>query len=234
MATSGTALGNNVIVSNPFYARFRIEWQLAGQNTAGNYSTINWQAYIDFVGCDAQLDNGVVSSNVGTHYSNPGRVYNYAANFSNHTVTMGSGSFDIGHNADGTQNLSMSGGIDIFQSGRSNASSAWSLPTINRFATITQFYLDNITDERIRLNWAADVTCNFVSWWSTAYDGAVHHDIAVNGTGLFQITLNQLISNKTYDFQVAVRRADSNLWTNSGVLNATTLLQNKFFDLPEL
>jgi hypothetical protein len=230
MATFGTVLGNNVVVSNPFYARLRIEWQLASQNTGGNFSTINWQAYVDFVGCDAQLDNGHVNWNGGALYNNGGRVYNYAGNFSNHTVTMGSGSFTIGHDSGGNATLSLNGSIVVFGAGTSSGAGSWALPTIPRFATITSFN-QSVTDEALAFDWASSDNVSAISWWSTAYDGGGHHDSAASGAGPFSVTLHNLLSGHNYDVTVAVQRADSGLWTVSGTANLTTLFQNNFFGM---
>src|SRR5690348_13356288 len=95
-STSGEIIGNHVIVSGSAYCVLRIDWQLVSQNTAGNYSTINWQAYVDFFGCDAELDNGTVSVGGAVRWSNGGRVYNWQNNNTNHTITLGSGTFNIG------------------------------------------------------------------------------------------------------------------------------------------
>lgn len=225
---SGTVLGNNVSVSGPYYARLRIEWQLASQNVGGNYSTINWQAYIDFVGCDAQLDNGHVNWNGGALYNNGGRVYNYAGNFSNHTVTMGSGSFNIGHDGAGNATLHLDGSIAVYASGTSSGSGNWGLPQIPRYANITAFNIEQVTDEGIQFAWIADRTCDYVTWWSNAYDGGGHHDMPEGNSGPWRINLHNLRSNTTYDITVAVRNAASGLWTTSGTQYPTTAAQNHF------
>lgn len=226
MASSGTVLGNNVSVSGAHVARIRIEWQLAGQNVGGNYSTINWQGYVDFFGCDAQLDNGHVNwSGVTALYNNGGRVYNYAANFSNHTVGMGSGSFNIGHDGAGNASFGLDGSVAVYQSGTSSGAASWGLPTIPRFASITSFN-QNATDEGIEFDWTSSDNVDYISWWSGAYDGGGHHDIPAGGTGAFVINLHNLLSEHNYDITVAVRRADSGLWTQSGTANVSTGKQN--------
>lgn len=147
----GTYLGNAVIVTSNKTARLRIEWQLAFQDVGANYSRINWQAYIDFIGCDAQLDNGFVGWNGGGLYDNPGRVYNYAANFSNHTVGMGSGSFNVGHDANGNASFSMNGDVAVFQSGTSSASGSSGLPRLPLAPSINSITADTIKPSSARL-----------------------------------------------------------------------------------
>lgn len=146
-----TWLGNNVIVSGSQYCRIRIETQLAGQNTGGNYSSINYQVYIDFVGCDAQLDGGWVQSSAGVHYNNGGRVYNYAGNFSNHTVTMNTGSFNIGHDVNGNGSYSMNAHVAVYASGTTTASGSSGLPRIPLAPAIASLTADTLKPTSARL-----------------------------------------------------------------------------------
>ena len=136
MATSGTMNGNAVNIGGNGGNYYFINWQLASQNIGSNSSTINWQAYMHYNSADAQLDNGIASLS-GTRWSNGGRVYNFASNFSTRNLAVASGSFTIGHNSDGTQSLSVSGGIDVYQVGRSSGSASWALTTIPRNSQVT-------------------------------------------------------------------------------------------------
>lgn len=231
MATSGQMQGNRLSIGGNGDQFIFVNWQLAGQNIAGNYSTINWQAYFHFNRADAQLDNGYVDGGGGRRWTNGGRVYNYTGNFSTKDIGLASGSFNVGHDGAGNASFGIGAGISVYQTGNSSGSQSWSLPTIPRNANITQFYADNVTDESIRINWAADSNIDYVSWWSSQIDGGAHHDIPVGGSGLFQISRNNLRSDTQYDFRVAVRRADSGLWTESGTLYATTLSQSNFLML---
>ena len=137
--------GNSISIGGVGGQYYFIDWQLAGQSVSGNYSTINWQAYFHYQTADAQLDNG--SANLsGSRWANGGRVRNYGGTFTTRNVQLASGSFNIGHNNDGTRTLSVSGGVDVYQSGRSSGSQSWSLPTIPRNASITG-HSGNINDE---------------------------------------------------------------------------------------
>lgn len=135
MATSGSYNASTI----QYGCYMFVNWQLASQNVAGNYSTINWQAYFHFQGADSQLDNGVVNTNVGNVWSNGGRVYNFANNFTTRNLGLASGSFNVGH--DGAGNGAVQFGIGItsqFSPARSEGTSGvWGLPTIPRDATIT-------------------------------------------------------------------------------------------------
>lgn len=225
MATSGTAVGNNVIVTGSKYARIRIEWQLAGQNVAGNYSTINWQGYVDFVGCDAQLDNGHVNSNVGALYNNGGRVYNYAGNFSNHTIGMGSGTFNVGHDGNGNLNINFNGSVAVYQSGTSSANNSWSLPTIQRYSNVTAFSVSNLTDEGFTLNANCDLSASVINF---SIDGGGSYSGGGSGTGASQ-AFHNLQSGVTYTCWVHTVNASSGLNAYGGPLNPTTAQQNNMF-----
>lgn len=143
--------GNAVVVSGSSTARLRIEWQLAGQEVGNNRSLINWQCYIFFDNCDAQLDNGFVGWNGGALYDNPGRVYNYAGNFADHTVTMGTGSFWVNHDANGNASFSMNADVAVFQSGTSAASGSSGLPRIPLAPSISALQADTIKPTTARL-----------------------------------------------------------------------------------
>lgn len=231
MATSGSFAGNAVTIGGNGGNYIFTNWQLASQSIAGNYSTINWQTYFHYNSADAQLDNGVVNSNVGNLWTNSGRVYNYAGNFTTRDMALASGSFTIGANGVGNSQLQLANSIAVYNVGTSSATSiVWDLPTIPRYAVITS-YTQSSTDEAITINWNADTLCDYVSWWSTALDGGGHHDINVgSSTGTFSITNHNLKSTTSYDFTVAVRRQDSGLWTTSGTANVVTLQQNSYFN----
>lgn len=231
MATSGQVQGNHQTIGGRGSNFWFTNWQLAGQNINGNYSAINWQTYYHYNGADAQLDNGRTDTTVGNVWYNGGRVHNYGGQFVVRDLGLASGSFNVGHDGAGNQTLSISGGIDVYQTGRSQGGGSWGLPTIPRYANIDGFNIDWVTDAALRFAWHADRGCDYVSWWSGAYDGGGHHDIYVgNSQGWFVIELYNLRSQKTYDVRVAIRNAASGLWTESGTAYPTTLDQNRFFD----
>lgn len=229
-----TWLGNNIVVGGR-NSRIRIETQLAGQNVGGNYSIINYQVYYDFFGNDAQLDGGWVQSSAGVHYNNGGRVYNYAGNFTNHSVTINTGQFTIGHDGAGNGSYGMNAHVAVYQSGTSTASGSEGLPTIPRYANIDGWNIDWATDSAIRIAWHADRGCDYISWWSSRYDGGGHHDEYVgNSQGWFVKEFYNLRSETTYDFTVAVRNSASGLWTTSSTKNPTTGRQNNVFDVSDI
>ena len=136
MATSGRMQGNSLNIGGNGGQYYFIDWSLSGQNIGGNYSSISWSAYFHYNNADAQLDNGNANLS-GSRWSNGGRVKNFAGTFTTRNHKVAGGSFNLGHNSAGAQNISVSGGIDVYQTGRSSGSASWSLPTIPRNAKIT-------------------------------------------------------------------------------------------------
>lgn len=226
MATSGTLNGNAVIVVSNKTARLRIQWQLVSQSISGNSSRINWQAFVDFIGCDAQLDNGHVNWNGGALYNNNGRVYNYQANFANHSVSLGSGAFTLGHNSIGNATLNMNGSCAVFQSGTTAGSASWGLPQIPRFADITSFTVSALTDEAFNVNVSVSDTCDLLQY---SLNGAGWVNAFVGNFTAKTFQLAGLVSGQPYTIRVRVRRSDSQLLTESGTIGVTTLVQNRFF-----
>lgn len=218
MATSGQVQGNHVVIYSGGSYWF-VNWQLAGQNESGNYSTINWQAYFHFETDDAQLDNGSVYSNVGTLWYNGGRVYNYSGNTSLRNMSLASGSFNIGHDGNGNQSVNLYGGIDVYATGRSAGNQWWSLPQIYREIAINNWSLSsaNVTSFNVWVN--TNRTADLVDYsinggaWTRGYTGDFTDRT---------FTISNLNPGTTYSVKVRVRRKDSGKYTESGLKSITT------------
>lgn len=137
MATSGRMQGNSLNIGGQGNQYYFIDWNRNGNyNIGGNYSPISWNAYFHYQNADAQLDNGNASLN-GNRWSNGGRVKNFAGTYTTRNHHIAGGNFNLGHNSAGAANIDVSGGISVYQTGRSSGSQSWSLPTIPRNASIT-------------------------------------------------------------------------------------------------
>lgn len=218
MATSGQLVGSNVLISGHGPNYFFVNWQLASQNAGSNFSTINWQAYFHFTGDDAELDAGQVNSNVGLLYNNGGRVYNYAGNFTTRDLLIASGTFNIGHNNDGTQSLSLSDSMAVFQSGTSSGSASWALPTIDRTPAITSFFADNITPNGFTLHATTDRSCSSIAF---SDDNGSSYTGGGSGTS-GSLVLTGLKANTVYNCYVYGIDSQSGIQTFSGLLQVTT------------
>lgn len=156
MASSGSYAANTV----QYGCYAFINWQIAAQETVNNRTLINWQFYWHFVGSDSQLDNGYVNSNIGTLWSNAGRLYNYAANFTTRDVALSSGSNWISHDANGQQNWQLGiQAVSLFSPSTSaGTSGVWSLDRIPQSPTFSSITADTIKTTSARLG--AEISSN--------------------------------------------------------------------------
>jgi hypothetical protein len=135
----------------------------------------------------------------------------------------------VNHNADGTKTANFQAyhnGANSPYLTTATVSFNYTLPTIARNATLTQFTASPITDEGWTFNVGSDVTCDLLEYsldngsnWTTAYSGDfTSRTIAITGKP----------SDTSYTTKVRVRRKDSGLKTTSDALVVTTLAQNNF------
>ena len=165
-----------------------------------------------------------------------GRSYNYSASnnfwvqcngstqYETYQQVSGSGwtlvcakSFTVGHNADGTKTVNISGGGSIPGSTFNINSYGVNvgLDRIPRYASITSFTNTDVTQISASFKWAADSACDAVQY-SLNGGGWV-------GTSGTTFTIDGLKPNTSYSVKIQVRRKDSQLWTSSGVQNIKTL-----------
>lgn len=89
-----------------------------------------------------------------------------------------------------------------------------SVPQIPRYANITSFSVSKLSETSVKYNYSADATLNY-AWYSTDA-GSTWHDLPVNNI------VTGLSANTTYNFKLRVRREDSQLTTDSSVVQQTT------------
>jgi hypothetical protein len=224
VATSGSFNGNSFTIGGESPNYIWTQWQLASQNTGGNYSTINWQTFFHFTDADAQLNVGSTGSNVGTLWSNGGEVHAYTGDFVTRDIELASGTFNIGHNSDGTQTLDLNNSIAIYQTGTSAGSGSWGLPTIPRYANITSFTAGPASDTAFTLYADTDAAANI----SFSIDGGASYSGGGSGTSASQ-AFTGLASNTTYSCYVQSQSQSSGLVTYAGPINVSTAQQNNFF-----
>jgi len=167
------------------------------------------------VNSDAQLDNGHVDGGGARRWTNGGRIYNYTGNFSNHTIGIASGSFTVGHDANGNGSYSMSASFAVYQSGTASCSGSENLPRLALAPSGLSKSVDTITNTTARLGRKQDnnghgtSSANRVyyrlgnsgSWtWTTPDQG---------GTGWKYNTVTGLTPNTTYSYF-------SRHWNNNG------------------
>lgn len=216
--------------------RLRQQVDVLGQEVGNNRTLIRYNAWVAKVGGSGVynlVDGAAGNTNINGY--NPGRswgTYDFRA-YSVRYIAQNE-DYWVYHNSSGDANPYFAVYWDLRNGGTlgsaTTGGNTW-MPHINRYAGITGYTLDQITDTSIRLNWNADANVDYISWWSSKIDGGAHHDIPTSGSGTWRITPTNLKSDTQYDFKVAVRRQDSGLWTESGTLYATTLGQNNFLGM---
>lgn len=183
-------------------------------NQGGNYSTINWTLYADFVNSDAQLDDGVANGGGGQRYRNGGRIYNFSGNYSNHTITIASGSFNVGHDANGNGSYGMDANFYVYQSGRAYASGSEGLPRLGGAPGGAAKSVDTIDDTSARLgrkqdnNGRGTSSANRVHYRRGA-SGGYSQTPDQGGTGWKYNTVSGLTPNSSYQYF-------SRHWNNNG------------------
>lgn len=135
----------------------------------------------------------------------------------------------INHNADGTKTANFQAYHNAANSPyvtTATVSFNYTLPTIARNATLTQFTASPITDEGWTFNVGTDVTCDLLEYsldngsnWTTGFTGDFTSKT---------VAITNKPSDTTYQTKVRVRRKDSGLKTTSTQLDVTTLAQNNF------
>ncbi|MDO4871824.1 MAG: DUF859 family phage minor structural protein [bacterium] len=110
-----------------------VDFQLAHQDIAGNFSLLNWQFHAHFNRSDSQLDAGIVNTNVGQVYNNGGRIKPYQGSLSTRNHFIASGTVRVNHRDDGTEEFQIGIGLSFYGGGRSEGTSrVYNLPTIPR------------------------------------------------------------------------------------------------------
>jgi hypothetical protein len=216
-----------------YYTLF-VTVDVLGQEAANNRTLVRYNAWWEKTGSPGSAYNGygtTATTNKNGAVEGRGMGSYNMASLNQRIYFAQNEDLWINHDGNGDANPYFAASYDTGTVGSASAGGNVAMPHINRYANITSFTSPTITDEKVVLNWSADANCDYVSWWSVAYDGGTHHDIPVTGSGVFSVTLTKLKSEKVYDFHVAVRRADSGLWTNSGLMNATTKGQNNFMSM---
>lgn len=187
-------------------------WSVKTQDPATNKTVINWSLK------GAGLDSGhhikaggfKVVINGQTVYS---KSTDYRIELYTGTV-VASGTATISHNANGTQSISASAEAGIYYYAvNCSGSKSWDLPTIPRYANITTFNINKRDETSVAVNLKTD---SAIDWVSYSFDNSTWYDLPNT------YIIGGLTPNKTYTFYVAVRRADSGLWTYSQGVKQTT------------
>lgn len=174
----------------------RVDYNMIGNNNYGN-------AYYS-ISCNGQ-SSGNKYLNFDWGWTAPGTWW-----------TVGSHSFKVPHNSDGSKSISFSGYFYTAISPSSfSASGSKTLTKIPRYPNITSFKVDSTTQTSAIVSWKADSTCDALQY--SFNKGAW---VATSGA---TFTINDLSPGTKYELKIKVRRKDSQLWKESGSLTFETV-----------
>lgn len=124
----------------------------------------------------------------------------------------------IPHKTNGEQQLRITFEVDGKLSSyypKGSISSSPKLTTIPRYANFTNHRIASVGTHSVNVYWNADATCDAIQ-------------CSLNGGGWFDVsgypeyTIGGLSPNTSYSIRTRIRRQDSQLWTESGTIYATT------------
>ena len=206
--------------------RLRLDITQGTQNVTNNTTVESWTLYL----LSGNKSMGVYSTYSATvnGVTSPSTTQTNVTIGYNTSVTLGSGSTTVTHNADGTKSVAFSasfktnspvysGGV-LVSPGTMSMSGTFALTTIPRYAAITAFTA-SINDTSASLNWTADKT---ISEWRWSANGGLWYFtewITVNSNS--GSTSLPVTPGSTYGFRIQVRNSASGLVTTSSVVNKT-------------
>lgn len=216
MATSGTIYGN---ASKSW--QLKIEWTRTNFSIPNNTSTIEAKLYV-------YNNSNAYNRYPDTAYYIIDGTKTYATFEFPSTKAwrlLGTKTFTLSHNADGSKSYTLSGewysGIksSSYTPISLSVSGLITLDTIPRYATSVQ-NLVNKTETEIEMSWSSDSTIDYM-WYSTD-NGSNWVGKAVSNVSSGSYTISGLKANTTYKIKTRVRKKESQLTTDSAVLNVTT------------
>lgn len=174
----------------------RLDYSMNGYNSYGN-------AYWS-ISCDGQSS--------GSKYFS----FNWGGTPAGSWWTVGSYSFKIPHNSDGSKTIFYSAYYSTGISPSSFSASGSSVLTkIGRYAALTEFKVSSTTQTSAVINWNADALCDSVSY-------SLNNGSWISTSGL-NFSINNLSPGVSYTVKIQVRRQDSQLSTTSNTISFTTL-----------
>lgn len=193
---------------------------------ANNYSTVSWELILSRISGNWDWR---YSATVPVKYKVNIDGNEYTGNIMSYdgvsTVTVDSGSLNIGHNSNGSKSISFS--FEVWDNvsanylpGSASGSGSMDLTTIPRYASITSFSVSKLDETSVKFNWGADASCDW-AWYST--DGGNNWNNLPNSN-----IIGGLSANTWYAFKLRVRRTDSGLTKDSDVVWQQT------YDYPHL
>ena len=174
----------------------RLDYKMVGHS---NYGTAYWM-----IDCDGQSSGQQFFS------------FNWNSTPAGTWWTVGSYSFEIPHNSDGSKTIWYNAYYATTISPSAFSASGSSVLTkIGRYAALTEFKVSSATQTSAVINWNADALCDSVSY-------SLNNGSWISTSGL-NFSINNLSPGVSYTVKIQVRRQDSQLSTTSNTISFTTL-----------
>lgn len=195
-------------------------WESYVSGGADNYSTVSWSLDLSAIvtGYNWNYSSTVpVSFKVtinGTDFT--GNIMSYN---SSTAVTVGNGSLNVPHNSDGSKSISFSFSVwdnisASYLPGSASGSGSMTLTKIGRYTSITSFSVSKRNETSVSVSYT---TSDNIDWaWYSKDNGANWSNLPNSNI------IDGLSPNTTYNFKIRVRRADSQLTTDSWTVAQTT------------
>ena len=187
-------------------------WESYVSDGASNYSTVNWELILAPIVAGY---NWSYSSNVPVTWGVNVAGNNYSGNIMSYdgssTVTVASGSVNVGHNSDGSKSIDFSFSITeqisvSYLPGNASGSGSMSLSNIPRYANITSFNVSKRNETSFSVSFNADAG---LDWAQYRLNDGNWVDLPSSNI------ISGLSANTSYKIAIRVRRSDSQLWTES-------------------
>lgn len=193
--TSNGSVANSSNVTVTFQIR-RTDYAMVGYNYEGNaYWRIN---------CDGQ--------STGNKYF----TFDWAYHPQNQWWTVGSHTFTVAHNGDGSKYIGFDGyyytGISPSDLGASGSATLTKIP---RYANITSFKNTATTVNNATFYWTADSNCDVLQY-------SLNNGSTWSNASGSTFSISGLSPGTSYNIKIKVRRADSGLYTTSNSISFTT------------
>lgn len=197
----------------------RIGYEVVSQSTANNTSDIKLRLECRSINSSYQTKG---SSGLTTYVDGTKVKDNAAVDMSNTNVwqNFGERTITVSHNSDGTYSSSKSGsftcsaGSSQYSLASGSASVTVNPPQIPRYANFTAHSVSSVGLTSLTITWDADANCDAVQYKVDSGDW-------VNTSGK-TYTISGLTPNTQYSVKTRIRRADSQLWTESDAVTGTT------------
>ena len=185
------------------------KWGVERTDIAGNYKEISWSLIGAGVSGYVTCGNFKITISGNVVYNSATRINVYVG------TIIASGTYKMTMSNEGTKTFKATAEAGIYEVAvNSTGEGTWELPTINRYAKITNFVVEKVDETSVKFNWTADTTCDY-AWYSTN-NGSTWSGLANSNI------VSGLSANTSYNFKLRVRRKDSQLTTDSGTYKQTT------------